>query len=141
VDVTTTDVPAIDQQLTLTCSATTTVRGDTNRVDITWKSGKTQVRRRSNVLASSIGTLSVYTDSYTVTSSLSVDDIGDSYQCEVVINTVPVITTTSSITIPIPPASGKCVMFIMITWLYESCSLKDWVSSFVLCDCCSCEVV
>ena len=105
VEVTTDNVPTINQPLTLQCSATT-VRGITSRVDIIWRDGNTQVRRQNNLLARSIGTLVVYSDLLVITSSLSVDDIGRTFECEVVINSIPATTVASSITIPFPAEAG-----------------------------------
>ena len=84
------------------------MRGITSRVDIIWRTGDTQVRRQNNILASNIGTLAVYRDSFVITSSLSIDDIGSTYECEVMINSFPAITATATFTVPIPPASGMC---------------------------------
>ena len=107
VEITTTNVPTINRPLTLECRAVT-VRGITSRVDIIWRTGNTQVRRQNNILARNIGTLAVYDDTLLITSSLSIDDIGSIYECEVVINSFPVVTATADFTVPIPPASGMC---------------------------------
>lgn len=82
------------------------MRGITSRADIIWRTGNTQVRRRNNIMARNIGTLAVYNDTLLITSSLSIDDIGSIYECEVVIDSFPAITATAGFTIPIPPASG-----------------------------------
>ena len=76
-------------------------------MDIIWRTGNTQVRRQNNILANNIGTLSVYNDSFVITSTLSIDDIGATYECEVVINSFPTVTSAASFTVPIPAASGK----------------------------------
>ena len=98
--VTTVSMPTIDQPLILQCSATT-VKGITSRVDIIWSVGNRQVRRVNNVAASSFITSAVYNDSFIIP-SFNISDIGDTYQCEVLINSVLPIRSEANFTIPIP---------------------------------------
>ena len=106
-----TNNPTIYQPLMLQCNATI-VRGITGTVDIIWTTGDTQVRRVNNVTASSnINSTSVYNDSF-ITPSLNISDIGNVYQCEVLINSILSTTTKTEFVIPIP---GKYVyMYICI---------------------------
>ena len=94
-------IPAIDEPLTLQCTATI-VRDITGSVDIIWTTGDTQVRRVNNVIPSgNINSTSVYNDSLIIP-SLNISDIGSVYQCEVLINSfVPTMANTDFI-IPIP---------------------------------------
>ena len=87
----------VGQSLTLQCEATT-VRGITSRVDIVWSSGGTELERMNGVSSTTMDSLLVYTDSYTI-SQLSTTDEGRVIQCEVVINASPLVVATDSITL------------------------------------------
>ena len=101
VEVITANNPIIYQPLILQCTATI-VRGITGTVDIIWTTGDTLVRRVNNVTASSnINSTSVYNDSFIIP-SLNISDIGDVYQCEVLINSILTTTAVKSYIIPIP---------------------------------------
>ena len=77
----------IYQPLILQCTATI-VRGITSAVDIIWTTDNTQVRRVNNVTASNnINSSSIYNDSFIIP-SLNISDIGNLYQCEVLVNSV-----------------------------------------------------
>ena len=93
----------VGQSLTLQCEVTT-VRGITNRVDIVWSSGGTELERMNDVLSTMMDNSLVYTDSYTI-SQLSTTDDGRVIQCEVVINASPLVMASDSITLDV---SGKC---------------------------------
>ena len=115
-EVTAANNPTIYQPLTLQCTATI-VRGITGTVDIVWTTGDTQVRRVNNVTASSnINSISVYNDSF-ITPSLNISDIGSVYQCEVLVNSVVLTTTTTDYVIPIP---GDHILHD--TYVYTICS-------------------
>ena len=94
-------IPAIDEPLTLQCTATI-VRGITSTVDIIWTTGDTQVRRINNVTAISyINSTSLYYDSLIIP-PLNVDDIGSVYECEVLVNSVIPTKDVADFVIPIP---------------------------------------
>ena len=76
----------------------TTVRGITSRVDIVWSSGGTVLRRNNGAIAVSVGNSLVYTDSYTIAQFCADDDSGV-IQCDVVINTSPLVIAADSITL------------------------------------------
>jgi len=79
----------------------TTVRGITSRVDIIWSSDGTELERMEGVNVSSITDNSVvYIDAYNI-SQLSTTDDGREYQCEVVINTSPLVITNDSVTLDV----------------------------------------
>ena len=100
-EVTTANNPTIYQPLILQCMATV-VRGSTGTVDIIWTTGNTQIRRVNNVTASrTLISSSVYNDSF-ILSSLNISDIGDEYQCEVLINSVFPTKATTGLLIPFP---------------------------------------
>ena len=103
IQVTTISIPTIDQPLILQCNATI-VRGITSRVDIVWSIGSRQIRRVNDVTASSFTTSAVYNDSFIIP-SLNISDIGDTYQCEVLINSILPTRSEANFTIPIP---GLC---------------------------------
>ena len=93
--------PEIDQPLMLQCNATI-VRGITSTVDIIWYTDNTQVRRVNNVTASSnINSSSIYNDSFIIP-SLNISDIGNMYQCEVLVNSVSPTRATANFSIPVP---------------------------------------
>ena len=115
-------MPVIDEPLTLQCTANI-VRGITDTVDIIWTSGDTQVRRVNNVIASSnINSTSVYNDSFIIP-SLSISDIGNIYQCEVLINLVIPTRAKTDFIIPIPGTYSCMYMFMLQFYhhLYWKC--------------------
>ena len=86
------------QSLTLQCEVTT-VRGITSRVDVVWSSDGTVLRRISDTTAATTMNNSLmYTDSYNI-SQLSTTDDGRVIQCEVVINTSPLVMATDNVTL------------------------------------------
>ena len=79
----------------------TTVRGITSRVDFTWSSnGATLQTEGKSGRDFAIQDLDVYSDTYTIP-SLSVNDDGRTYQCEVVIDANPPVMATSNVTLRI----------------------------------------
>ena len=93
----------VGQLLTLQCEVTT-VRGITSTVDIVWSSGDTELERVNDVSLTTMDNSLVYTHSYTIL-QLSTTDDGRVIQCEVVINTNPLIKATNSTTLDV---TGKC---------------------------------
>jgi len=90
----------VGQSLILECSVTT-VRGITSRVDILWSSDGTEFERMEGVNVSSTTDNSVmYTNTYNI-SQLSTTDDGREYQCEVVINTSPLVMANDSVTLDV----------------------------------------
>ena len=87
----------VGQSLTLQCNVTT-VRGITSRVDIVWRSGGTELQRMNDVPSTMMSNSLVYADSYTI-SLLSTTDDGRVIQCEVLINTNPIIMANNSFTL------------------------------------------
>ena len=115
--ITTANIPAIYQSLTLQCTANI-VRGITRTVDIIWTTKDTQIRTVNNVTASSnINYTSVYNDSFIIP-SLSISDIGDVYQCEVLVNSFVPTTAKTDFIIPIP---GTVCIFLQNVLLIMSC--------------------
>ena len=105
----TTDAPEfqmVGQSLTLECNVTT-VRGITNRVDIVWSSGGTELERTNGVSSTMMGDSLLYTDFYTI-SQLNTIDEGRVIQCEVVINASPSVMASDNITLDV---TGKCLEF------------------------------
>ena len=94
----------LGQSLTLQCIATT-VRGITSTVDIVWSSNGTVLRRMNGTTPNIADDSLVYTDSYTI-SQLSTTDDGRVIQCEVVINTSPLVTTDNNVTLDV---MGMCI--------------------------------
>ena len=78
----------------------TTVRGITSRVDIVWSSGTAVLRIINGTAATTMNNSLVYTDSYTI-SKLGTTDDGRVIQCEVVINAIPSVMATDSITLDV----------------------------------------
>ena len=79
----------------------TTVRGVTSRVDIVWRRDGLRIVTAKRVTVSySHDNLAIYTFTYTIP-QLSITDDGGVYQCEVVINTSPPISSTDSITLDV----------------------------------------
>ena len=109
VEVMATGIPAINQSLTLQCTANI-VRGISSTVDIIWTTGDTQVRRVNNVIVSSnINSTSVYNDSFIIP-SLDISDIGSLYQCEVLVNSVIPTKAKADYIIPIPGTHSRTYM-------------------------------
>ena len=99
VTVTVPNTQTVGQSLTLQCEVTT-VRGITSRVDIVWSSDGTVLRRINDTTATTMDNSLIYTDSYTI-SQLSTTDNGSMIQCEVVINTSPLVMASDSITLDV----------------------------------------
>ena len=99
VSVTALNTQTVGQSLTLQCEVTT-VRGITSRVDIVWSSDGTVLRGMNNVSSATMDNSLVYTDSYTI-SQLNATDDGRVIQCEVVINTSPLVMARDSITLDV----------------------------------------
>ena len=86
----------------------TTVRGITSRVDIVWSSDGEHFKTIENVLASlASGNTAEYAVYYTIPLLNTTDD-GRVYQCEVVINTNPPISTSKNITLDV---IGKHILY------------------------------
>ena len=101
VEIIATNIPRIYQPLTLQCNAAIE-GGITSTVDIIWTTGDTQVRRVNKVTASSnVDSTSVYND-YFIIPSLDISDIGNVYQCEVLINSIIPTTGKTDFIVPIP---------------------------------------
>ena len=89
----------VGQSLTLQCEVTT-VRGITSRVDIVWSSDGTELQRMDNVTLSSVNDSLVYMETYS-NPLLNTTDDGRVIQCEVVINTSPLVMASDSITLDV----------------------------------------
>ena len=100
----------VGQPLTLECSVIA-VRGITSRVDIIWSNND------GSELQAFIGTNAsltnnnseIYTSTYTIP-LLSTTDDGRVYQCEVVINTSPTISTRKNFTLDV---ISKCFFVLL----------------------------
>lgn len=97
----------INQPLVLQCSATT-LRGITNRVDIIWTTGDTQVRRINDVIGSDNINATIYNDTFIIP-SLNISDIGSTYQCQLLINSISPTVADANFTIPVP---GTYIIFL-----------------------------
>ena len=90
----------VGQSLTLQCNATT-VRGITSRVDIVWSSNGVQLRKIKGANVSFISdSLVTYTD-YFNAFQLNTSDDGTVYQCEVFVNTNPLLMADNNITLDV----------------------------------------
>ena len=87
------------QSLALECNATI---GSTifSAVDIIWSDSNGELNRTNDVTPSTVGSDSVYTDSYTI-SQLSTTDEGRVIQCEIVINTSPSVMASNNVTLDV----------------------------------------
>ena len=99
VSVTAPNDQTVGQSLTLQCEVTT-VRGITSRVDIVWSSDDTELRRINGASSTTMDNSLVYTDSYTI-SQLSTADDGRVIQCELVINTSPLVQKVDNIALDV----------------------------------------
>ena len=99
VNVTALSIQTVGQSLTLQCEMTT-VRGITSRVDIVWSSDGTELQRMDNVTLSSMNYSLVYMETYN-DPLLNTTDDGRVIQCEVVINTSPLVMASDSITLDV----------------------------------------
>ena len=95
----------VGQSLTLECSVTT-VRGITSRVDIVWSSDGVELNRTETPnITSTTDDMIEYMDVYTIT-LLKDTDINRTYQCEMVINSIPPVIVNGEITLNV---TGKQV--------------------------------
>jgi len=101
VSVTALSSQTVGQPLTLECSVTA-VRGITSRVDIVWSSEDGSELQTVNGANASLvnNNTAVYTSTYTI-AQLSTSDDGRVYQCKVLINTSPPISTRRNFTLDI----------------------------------------
>jgi len=100
VTVTAPNTQTVGQSLTLECSVTT-VRGITSRLDVIWSSDSKELERMEGINVSSTTDNSVlYTDTYNI-SQLSTTDDSREYQCEVAINTSPLVMANDSVTLDV----------------------------------------
>ena len=97
--VNTPNTQTVGQSLTLQCEVTT-VRGITSRVDIVWSDGSMELERMNDVSLTTMNNSLMYTHSYTI-SQLTTTDDGRVIQCEVMINTSPLVMATDSITLDV----------------------------------------
>ena len=89
----------VGESLTLQCNVTT-VRGITSRVDVVWSSGGTVLERRNTTTPHAMDSSLVYTGSYTI-SSLNTSDENRTIQCEVIINTAPLVSATDTVVLDV----------------------------------------
>ena len=108
----------VGQPLTLECSVTA-VRGITSRVDIVWRSYGTTLRRVNDTSPTMMDNSVVYTDSYTIPQlcMCSVDQ-NEVYQCEMVINTSPLVMATGSVTLDV---MGEYIHLFVISYYSKTC--------------------
>ena len=84
----------------LDCSVTT-MRGITSRIDIEWSIGNVILQRTEGVNATfTASDFVVYTNIYNI-SQVSTFDDGRVYQCKVIINTIPQLMATDSVTLDV----------------------------------------
>ena len=88
------------QPLALECYFTT-VRGITSRVDIVWSSNGEELRRTEGTnFISTFDGLQAYKDYYNAW-QLNTSDDGRIYQCEVFVNTSPILMADRNITLDV----------------------------------------
>ena len=85
------------------------MRGITSRVDIVWSSGGTVLQRMNNVSSTMMSNSLVYINSYTI-SQLSTTDDERVIQCEVVINTSPLVMAGNSISLNVIGKFYMCLL-------------------------------
>ena len=90
----------VSQPLSLECSVTA-VKGITSRVDIVWSSNGVELKgiKGANISFTS-DSLVTYTDYYTAFQLNTTDD-GRTYQCEILVNTSPLLMADGNITLDV----------------------------------------
>ena len=109
----------VGQLLILECNVTT-VRGITSRIDIEWSIGNVMLQRTEGVDATSTASdFVVYTNIYNI-SQMSTFDDGRVYQCKVIINTIPQLMATDSVTLDVTGRQllSNIVLFYVISFVY-----------------------
>ena len=100
VTVTASNTQIVGQSLILECNVTT-VRGITSRINIEWSIGNVMLQRTEGVDATSTASdFVVYTNIYNI-SQVSTFDDGRVYQCKVIINTIPQLIATDSVSLDV----------------------------------------
>ena len=112
VSVTAPNTQTVGQSLTLQCEVAA-VRGITSGVDIVWSSGGVELQRMNNVSSIMMSNSLVYTNSYTI-SQLSTTDDSRVIQCEVVINTSPLVMASDTTTLDL---IGMFIVIVMCVLL------------------------
>ena len=87
----------VGQSLTLQCNVAT-VRGITSQVDVVWSRNGLELERITGVIAND-SIYPVYITTYTL--QVTTDDDNRPYQCEIVINSTPMVTASDGITLDI----------------------------------------
>ena len=90
----------IGDPLTLNCTVTA-VRGISSSVDIIWTTGGREVRRVNNIIPDVDNDSAIYTDTFEILSLTAVDN-GRVYQCIVVINASPQVSSSDRFTLTFP---------------------------------------
>ena len=107
---------------------TVTVRSITSRIDIIWRRNGAELERVEGVNVSFTTDNSVlYTDAYNIL-QLSTTDDGREYQCEVVINTSPLVKANDSIILNV---TGKLVFHIMHYMFIMSTQFLNLLSHYL----------
>ena len=100
----------VSQPLVLECDVIT-VRGITSRVDIVWSSnGSELIVIRGVQITSTINDSVLFSDTYTIP-QLTTADESKVYQCEVFIDTEPLVTATNSVILNV---TGKYIVIMLI---------------------------
>ena len=108
------------------CDATT-LRGITNSVDIIWSTGSIQVRRSNNVVGRDRTGSTVYNDLFTI-QSLNLSDIGNIYQCEVLINSIVPTASKTNFIIPFPiTGTNNYIVFCITLHILNSCMHTKYI--------------
>ena len=114
VNVTALNNQTVGQSIALQCKAIT-VRGITSRVDIVWSiRNGTELKRMNDTTATAVDSSLMYTDVYNI-SQLNSTDEGTVIQCEIVINTIPSVTASNSITLDV---TGEYVFYNAVAIYY-----------------------
>jgi len=119
VTVTAPNTQIVGQSLMLECSVTT-VRGITSTIDIQWSIGNTILQMVEGINSTLTTTSSVsYQTTYNIT-QLTTSDDDRVYQCKVLINTNPQLTTTDSVTLDVTGNNFELNLFNEIIMLFYS---------------------
>ena len=109
----------VGQSLILECSVTT-VRGITSRIDIEWSIGNVMLQRTEGVnVISTASDFVVYTNIYNI-SQVSTFDDDRVYQCKAIINAIPQLMATGSVTLDVTGRQllSNNVLFYIIPFVY-----------------------
>ena len=131
--VTAPNTQVVGQSLTLTCSVSA-VRGITSSVDIIWRSGSGIVLTRTNNMSPTMmDALAVYSDLYTIPELCPCSADQNEVQCEVVINTSPLVMATGGVSLNMMSECDYTFTLLHLEYMHFIYTAELEITKFTFC--------